>query len=116
MSQLAQPSRSAPRWLRPLWRPAAMLVLAGLAIGACWLEREPLLRGAADLWVVSDPVIRADAIAIFGGGAEVRPFVAADLYRRGLVNRILVSQTWDGPVVTVGAAESHAELNRSILL
>src|SRR5262249_46729265 len=40
-----------------------MFLLASVAAGG-WLMREPLLRGAAHLWIVSDPISRADAIAI----------------------------------------------------
>jgi len=38
-----------------------MFVLASVAAGG-WLMREPLLRGAADPWIVSDPISRADAM------------------------------------------------------
>src|SRR5262245_4436449 len=76
------------------WRRAMMVmaaVLAGVLICG-WLGREVLLRGAASLWIVSDPVTRADAIVVLGGNFQNRPAVAAELYRRGLANRVLVSQ------------------------
>jgi uncharacterized SAM-binding protein YcdF (DUF218 family) len=57
-----------------------------------WLERETLLRGLADLWIVSDPVTRADAVVVLGGGLKYRPPIAADLYKKGLVSKVLVSQ------------------------
>ena len=57
-----------------------------------------MLQGVADLWVVSDPITRADAAVVLGGGADLRPFVAADLYAKGLVHKILVSQVQDGAV------------------
>jgi hypothetical protein len=65
------------------------LLLAALGSGA-WLGRNALLQGAADLWVVSDPIAPADAVVVLGGGADVRPFIAADLYAKGLVQKILV--------------------------
>jgi uncharacterized SAM-binding protein YcdF (DUF218 family) len=81
-----------------------------------WLEREFLLRGAADLWIVSDPVIaRADAVAVLGGGLETRPFAAAELYQKGLVAKILVSQVPDGRATRIGAVPGHSELNRNVL-
>ena len=69
-----------------------------------WLGRESLLREAADLWIVSDPLIHADAIVVLGGNSQTRPPVAADLYRRGLANKVLVSD-W-----------SDFQLNRGALL
>jgi uncharacterized SAM-binding protein YcdF (DUF218 family) len=92
-----------------------LLVLVGL--GACaWLAREPLLRGAADLWIVSDDVMQADAVAVLGGQLEVRPFAAADLYHRGLVKKILVSSNAEDRAAAIGAVEGHTEANRRVLL
>ena len=68
-----------------------MFVLAAVAAGG-WLMRELLLREAADLWIVSDPISRADAIVVLAGGLETRPFEAAELWRRGLADKILISQ------------------------
>jgi uncharacterized SAM-binding protein YcdF (DUF218 family) len=92
-----------------------MFVLASVAAGA-WLMREPLLLGAADLWIVSDPVTRADAIVVLGGGLETRPFEAAELWRRGLANKILISLGSEERPVSIGTMPSHGELNREILL
>lgn len=90
-------------------------MLASVAIAA-WLGREPLLRCAASLWIVSDPVTRADAIVILGGNFHVRPLIAADLYRRGLANKILVSQTVDMQQASVAVIPTDTELNRAALL
>src|SRR5205823_5216865 len=79
-------------WQNRLGRYAAVIfMLASVAVGG-WLVRERVLVGAADLWIVSDPTTRADAIVVLGGGPETRPFVAAELWRRGLADKILVSQ------------------------
>src|SRR5262249_27248360 len=72
-----------------------------------WLLRAPVLVGAASLWIVSDPISRADAVVVLGGGLATRPFVAAELWRRGLANKILISQ---------GLGTSHTELNREIIV
>jgi hypothetical protein len=112
MTQLSPASSRSKvqRRHRPLWRPAAiMAMLVSVAI-AVWLGREPLLRVVASLWIVSDSVTRADAIVVLGGNFHVRPLVAADLYRRGLADRILVSQT----IQTVSPTD--AKLNRAALL
>ena len=81
-----------------------------------WLLREPVLLGAAELWIVSDPVSRANAIVVLGGGLEMRPFVAAELWRKGLADKILISQGSEERAVSIGAIPSHTELNREILL
>ena len=94
---------------------AIIFVLASFAT-AGWLIREPLLLGAANLWIVSDPVSRATAIVVLGGGLETRPFVAAELWRRGLADKILISQGPEERAVSIGAMPSHTELNREILL
>jgi uncharacterized SAM-binding protein YcdF (DUF218 family) len=75
-----------------------------------------LLRAAANLWIVSDPVTPADAVAVLGGDLEVRPFVAADLYKNGFVPKVLVSQVPDGRSSTIGGIPGHSELNRMVLL
>jgi uncharacterized SAM-binding protein YcdF (DUF218 family) len=92
-SMKSAPRRTAaPPWQYRLGRHAAVVfMLASVAVGG-WLLREPVLVGAADLWIVSDSTTRADAIVVLGGGPETRPFVAAELWRRGLAGKILVSQ------------------------
>src|SRR5262245_20815607 len=94
MVSMKSPTRwtAAPRWQYRLGRyAAAIFMLASVAVGG-WLVREPVLVGVAALWIVSDSITRADAIVVLGGGPEIRPFVAAELWRRGLAVRILISQ------------------------
>ena len=94
---------------------AASLLLTALA-GGVWLARAPLLRGAADLWIVSDSVTPSDVVAVLGGGLEVRPFVAAELYKKGLVTKVLVSQVARARSTIMGGVPAHSELNRMLLL
>ena len=70
----------------------------------------------ADLWIVSDKVTHADAAVVLGGGLEVRPFAAADLYRKGLVNKVLISQVEEDRVASIGVVPGHTEINRQVLL
>jgi uncharacterized SAM-binding protein YcdF (DUF218 family) len=88
-----------------------MLVLVALGAGA-WFGRTTLLQEMADLWVVSDPITRADAVVVLGGGYDVRPVVAADLYAKGFVHKVLVSQ--DGRA-KIGTLTGDTELNVKIL-
>lgn len=78
-------------FLRQHIAAAVVLVLIGFGIGI-WLERDNLLQGLADLWVISDPITRADAVVVLGGGLKYRPPIAAELYKKGHVNKVLVSQ------------------------
>src|SRR5262245_10358217 len=79
---------------RCFYRGLAMVILAVAGLVG-WLERESLLQEAADLWVVSDPLTHADAIVVLGGSFQTRPAAAADLYRRGVANKVLVSHWSD---------------------
>src|SRR6266540_2194696 len=107
---------AALRWQSRLWYCAAVtFVLVGVAAGG-WLVREQLLIGMADLWIVSDPISRADAVVVLGGGLATRPFEAAELWQRGLADKILISQAPEERAVSIGAMPSHTELNREILL
>jgi hypothetical protein len=45
-----------------------------------WIKRGVLLRGAADLWIVSDPITPADAVVVLGGEINTRPFEAANCW------------------------------------
>jgi uncharacterized SAM-binding protein YcdF (DUF218 family) len=70
---------------------AVFVVTAAVGIGV-WAGRQWLLRSAAELWVISDPLGPADAVAVFGGGVADRPFAAAQYYREGLVTKILIDE------------------------
>lgn len=109
---LAKTNGQGARWRRYF----AMVLVLTFLCGVGWIEREALLRGSADLWIVSDPITPADAVVVLGGGLDVRPFVAADLYAKGLVKRILLSQVESGPPVLIGALAGHTEENLKVLL
>jgi uncharacterized SAM-binding protein YcdF (DUF218 family) len=76
------------------WRLAKVILAVVGLVG--WLQRESLLQEAANLWIVSDPLTYADAIVVLGGNYRTRPPAAAELYRRGLANKVLVSHPSDG--------------------
>lgn len=89
-----------------------LLVASG---SAAWFERSALLQGLADLWVVSDPVTPADAVVVLGGGYDVRPIVAADLYAKGLVHKVLLSRVEDDHPSKFGPVSNNADINLIIL-
>ncbi len=103
-------------WLQRARRPTVViLVVAGLGVGVL-VERDPFLWGVGELWTVSDAVTHADIIVVLGGGLDVRPFAAAELYQKGLADKVLISQVADDRVATIGAALGHTESNRQVLL
>ncbi len=46
----------------------------------------------------------------------MRPLVAADLYKKGLVNKVLISQVAEGRSVRIAELAGHSELNRKVPL
>src|SRR5215468_3183713 len=94
-------------WLAP--------VLIVLAIAIAWISRAAILHDMAHLWVVSDPLDRADAIVILGGRLDVRPFAAAALYKRGLAPHVLFSRPRPGPIDALQLLPKQTDLTRQIL-
>jgi uncharacterized SAM-binding protein YcdF (DUF218 family) len=76
-----------------------------LALG--WWFRAPLLRGVANLWIVSEEPARADAIVILGGGIETRSLAAT---------RILVVQPERTEITKLDLIADQAALTRKLLL
>ena len=81
------------RWMRALFPMLAVFVTI-CASYLAWKDRASILSIAAYKWVVSDTLGPADAIVVLGGGRD-RPYAAAQLYRRGLANQILVDNDRD---------------------
>src|SRR5438045_1082579 len=103
-AQQPKPRRTA-LWLGLHW----LQVLGALFVlgAAVWYERAPLLRSAADLWIISDSPAAADVVAVFGGGLEDRPFAAASFYRAGLVRKVLVSNVRESRAAQLGVLMPH---------
>lgn len=93
----------------------SLVVMLGFG-AAAWYGREPLLRFVANTWIVSDQVGPADAVAVFGGGLEYRPFAAAKYYRQGLTNKILIANIGASPAEELGVLQSHVEATRRVLI
>jgi uncharacterized SAM-binding protein YcdF (DUF218 family) len=69
----------------------------------------------AALWVIDDPVGPVDAIVVLGGGADYRPFKAAEMYRVGLSKRILVANVKLSPTAELGLHRSETETSIGVL-
>jgi uncharacterized SAM-binding protein YcdF (DUF218 family) len=118
MNDVSRPNNMGAVPVRARARYGALAVLIVLVVlgAAAWFGRDIVLRSAADLWIVSDQLAPADAVAVFGGGLEVRPFAAAAYYRQGLVKKVLLSNIRPGPAETLGVLQSHADANRKVLI
>jgi uncharacterized SAM-binding protein YcdF (DUF218 family) len=104
-----------PRRTQPIIR--VLLLLLPLFLGfVAWFDRDQILRGAEELWIISDPVGPADAVVVLGGGLDTRPFLAAEYYREGLTPRILLSSVHQSRNEELGLIPSHTDLNRKVLI
>jgi uncharacterized SAM-binding protein YcdF (DUF218 family) len=114
--ETGEPAALRPR-RRSMTRRVSLVLVACIAVLGlwAWLKPEPLLRGAADLWIVSDEPAPADAIAVLGGGLDYRPFAAADYYFRGLAPKILISNIGATPAEQLGVLQSHVRANSDVL-
>src|SRR5580698_4419934 len=102
-----------PKWIKRLL--LALLALSLLLVTAL-LFHAPLLRGAAHVWIVNQPLSKADVIVVLGGGPETRPFEAARLFHLGLAPKILLMNPRPSPSTQLGIMPAEAEISRNILL
>ena len=75
---------------RRVLRTAAIVSVAVLCL--LILLHTPALQGMGDFLVVSDPLVRADAIAVLSGNGAVRGAKAAGLYHEKWAPKILVTK------------------------
>jgi hypothetical protein len=99
---------------RLIGRLATTIFLIFAFVAGVWLERVPLLREAASLWIVSDPVTPSDVAVVGGGDVEMR--AAAELYKKGVVNKVLVPHFRESRIALMGVIPADTELTRMALL
>jgi uncharacterized SAM-binding protein YcdF (DUF218 family) len=102
-------SRAIRRWIAGL----TLAILFCIGLGTF---RASILTGLADLWTVRQPVAKADAVVVLGGGEQYRPFEAARLYREGCIAKILIPNVKSSLTERLGLTLPCSELNRRILL
>ena len=95
-----------------LWSCGLVVLLAAF----CFLFRGPLLTGLATAWIVNEPLEKADAIVVLGGGLETRPFEAARLYHEGFAPKILLMNVKLSPTTKLGITLPEQDLTRQALL
>jgi uncharacterized SAM-binding protein YcdF (DUF218 family) len=103
-------SRYGP-FARKLSIALATLLVLGTSL---YLLRAPLLRAAANLITVEDPLLPSDYILVLGGEPHVRPFHAADLYRRGVAPRILLIEVESQPAERLGLIPHQNDVAKGV--
>lgn len=110
---------AAPPSPRPQRRRGRRLLIALAAVAAAcalaWLLRAPILTGVARYLSVRDPLQPAEAIFVFGGDPDIRPYAAAALYHRGLAPRVLVPGMETGRLAADGLIPTQTELFLRVL-
>jgi uncharacterized SAM-binding protein YcdF (DUF218 family) len=106
LAMVSKPRRS--RWGRRL------LIFAALCI-ALFVFRHPLMSLAARWWIISDPVDKADAVVVLGGGLDQRPFIAAELFTTGKVPLVLVAEPALGPATKMNLTPADIDVTVGIL-
>ncbi|MFZ9937820.1 MAG: YdcF family protein [Luteolibacter sp.] len=92
------------------------LAAVALLLVTLYLGRAPILRAAADLWIIDQAPVRADVIIIPGGGLQNRPAAAARLFHRGFAPEILIFRVKPNPATDRGLVPTEQEITRSLLI
>src|SRR5216684_7186263 len=97
---------------------SVMVLCLAVFLLAIWLSRGVLFRIVADLWIVSDTdtASPAEAVAVLGGGLRTRVVAAAEYYRKGAVQKILISNVRHGKSGTLDDLALETAYTRSLLI
>ena len=106
--------RDRPKRRRGRGCLAALAALIAVPL-LLWLLRAPLLSAAGGFLHVQDPLRRADVIYVLGGDADVRPFLAARLYRAGWAPRIAIPRVEAGRAARMGLRPTLTDVTRAVL-
>lgn len=100
------------RRVRRRWKALAGVVALFLAL---WLLRAPILTGVARFLATEDPLRKADAIFVLGGDVDVRPFLAAELYRAGWAPRVVLPRSEVGRAAAMGMMPHQTDVAVNVL-
>lgn len=106
-------SRFSPSGRSIRYLPWLLLFLAVLSVVGF---RHLLLYRVAEWFVVSHPLEKADILYLLNGEHATRPFVAADLYRRGFASKVWIAQTEKDPTEMLGLYPNDTDVNKGVLI
>lgn len=92
---------------------AGLLVLDALVT---YFFHVPLLRTAARIWIVDEEAGLGDAVVVLGGGANTRPFAAAELVRTNATTNVLLARVQPTPTDILGVTLVESDLSRAVLI
>ncbi|MBL8794546.1 MAG: YdcF family protein [Planctomycetia bacterium] len=105
--------------MKPLSRRLKRLgwaaLVSGLLCVGLFLARNALLPPVARFLDVSEPPLKSDYALVLGGGSDVRPFVAAGLYKTGWVKQVLLPKVKLSPEAEQGVMASEQETTARVL-
>jgi len=110
------PRRNARRGLVFLKRLTISISAFCFLLSALYIFRVPILQGAASVWIVNEPLQKADAIVVLGGGLDTRPFAAAKLYKQGYAPRVLVARPKSRASDDLGLTTRDIDVARQVLI
>src|SRR4051812_12664267 len=96
---------------RHRWRNR-IIVLIILFVGllSLYLCRHQILIATARLLVVEDTLIASDYIVVLGGDSNSRPFLAAELFKKGLAPKVIIFENKSDRLTEAGLALREDEL------
>jgi len=100
---------------RLLFRLSIALGIVIATLLALYCFRRPILVEIARVLVIDDPPVQSDYIVVLGGDPNSRPFLAADLYKKGFAPRILIFQSKTDRLIESGMAMSEDQVYRKVM-
>jgi uncharacterized SAM-binding protein YcdF (DUF218 family) len=100
LSASASEPASVPKRRGFLIRALRWLLFGIAILFLVYVFRAQLLTQFAKMWIVDEPLQRADVIVVLGGGLSSRPVEAARLYHQGYASQLLVMVSGSGSAET----------------
>jgi uncharacterized SAM-binding protein YcdF (DUF218 family) len=81
-----------------------------------YVFRQRLIVASGNLWMLDEPTASADAVVVLGGGAQTRPFAAAELVRQHITTNVLLANVQPTPTDELGVTTRESDASRAVLL